>query len=296
MSEYMKDLYRRATYGSPDARAQLDEVIRTSVDTGLVGFNGENIKYAFTNEMRESLNILSNIEHAESSNTGESILIDAHDSATIEGARTTIERVKESLSIDKDSRDKDSRMVTNAYDAIQYARHIGVSRNTIRSIWEILTDGVCENVSRDGTLYRSGMVYIGSYTRVVHTPCPPDKLEEFMNYYFKYEVTLLNSCIRHWYFVYLHPFCDGNGRFARLSHYCDLCNIDSMFEGVAISRSILLDVNGYYKAISDGEVNIDGNLYITKFIEYMLSVIVDAVNRSNKSTTSLGSLFKNAEG
>ena len=72
-----------------------------------------------------------------------------------------------------------------------------------------------------GNQYREGMVYIGPAGHIIHTPAQPEVLPELMDKWFEFVEqgsgdVLLRSFIAHFYFVYIHPFCDGNGRAARI--------------------------------------------------------------------------------
>lgn len=74
-------------------------------------------------------------------------------------------------------------------------------------------DGVCENEEHRGKLYRDGMVYVGSGERVIHVPAQAEQLPELMAQWFSYREVgvsdlLIRSFVAHFYFVYLHPFCD----------------------------------------------------------------------------------------
>lgn len=72
-----------------------------------------------------------------------------------------------------------------------------------------------------GSKYRDGMVYIGSVSKIIHVPAEPQMLPELMEKWFAYREgetsdLLIQSFAAHFYFVYIHPFCDGNGRAARI--------------------------------------------------------------------------------
>ena len=159
---------------------------------------------------------------------------------------------------------------------------MGISNNNIRSIWEALTLGILENEGADGVKYRSEMVYIGSPTKIIHTPEKPEKIELRMNSLFNFcagnKDTIIKAGIVHFYFVYIHPFCDGNGRFARLWMNSILVSINSNFKGLVISREINNNLMEYYNSITESEFSYNGIMDITTFVEYITRCIVNAVD------------------
>lgn len=216
------------------------------------------------------------------------ILLDAHSSATIEGAHTTVEHMKKCLTSPKT---KDEIMVANTYKACGYAYEHQINKSNIRDFWEMIIEGVCENLSTAGTQYRSGMVYIGNETKTVHTPAMPDKIPDLMDSLFAFEKDskidpIIKSFIFHFYFVYVHPFCDGNGRTARAINnsqlfFSGLPKIKSIAMATAINR----DLNAYYKSIEDCEKHIGGRkddkwLDVSPFVEYMIGIFENAITDS----------------
>lgn len=60
---------------------------------------------------------------------------------------------------------------------------------------------------------------------------------------------LILSSIFHYYFVYIHPFSDGNGRMARFWVSLILTNWNSKFEYIPIEEEIYLNQTKYYDSI-----------------------------------------------
>ena len=61
---------------------------------------------------------------------------------------------------------------------------------------------------------------------------------------------LILSSIFHYYFVYIHPFSDGNGRMARFWVSLILTNWNSKFEYIPIEEEIYLNQTKYYDSIA----------------------------------------------
>lgn len=93
----------------------------------------------------------------------------------------------------------------------------------IQTVYKKVSNTVkgCEYASKAGRMYRDGMVLIGSESRVIHVPAKPEDLSDMMEQLFSFLKNtdldvILKAFVLHFYFIYLHPFCDGNGRTARV--------------------------------------------------------------------------------
>ena len=308
MSESYKKLLQKAKYNSESAKKELLARKSSYIDTRLIGINGENIVFRYSNEVKEYKKYIDNeiLKVSNSLNVSESILLDAYSSATIEGARTTVERVKNVIN---NPVTKDDKMIINAIKVQQKVYEVGINDSNIRNLWERLVLGVCENTDLVGSKYRSGQVYIGSDVRIVHTPEKADKINSKMLNLFhfctNFNDKLIGSCILHFYFVYIHPFCDGNGRFARLWANKLLYDKNSLFSRLVISREINNSINEYYSTLLESEYSYNNMIDITPFIEYLLQCICSAIDYasakryirlSNKESLVLSKLKNNMSG
>lgn len=274
-----KNLVNAAMRGSLRAKLELNQ--RSYVNTGLVGINDESIVYRITDEIETYISYIdSSIDSVKSNkNFVDSVLLDSYSSATIEGAQTTVENVKRCIESPVTKSDK---MVVNTLICQCLVYDKGIYKSSIRSIWEKLVEDVCENEGKRGSFYRSGMVYVGSATQIIHTPESVNRIEMQMDRLFDFCNHFVNNyikaCIVHFYFVYIHPFCDGNGRFARL--WCNkiLYDINPRFKDLVLSREIEKNLNSYYSSLHEAEFSYNNMIDITPFIEYLLAVIAGAVD------------------
>lgn len=92
---------------------------------------------------------------------------------------------------------------------------------------------------------------------------------------------LILSSIFHYYFVYVHPFSDGNGRMARFWVSLILSNWNSKFEYIPIEEEIYLNQQKYYDAIAQCHIN--GNVNV--FIDFMLMCVNLSLEKTTQKTT-----------
>lgn len=165
----IEKLQYRVKAGIVSAKEELDMRLKNKILLPLQGINNEKIYLTGINELTENVSNIKKLykKVPESQRVSTVILLEAHSSATIEGAHTTVERVKECI---EKPETKDEMMVVNALKGSKYAYNNKISAKNIRTLWEIVVKDVCENGQKAGSLYREGMVYIGNGARTVHTP------------------------------------------------------------------------------------------------------------------------------
>lgn len=263
----------------PGAKDELHRRLTDRVKLPLCGLNGESLYLTGMSELRNKVSKLDTFYAQLPAHRGvkDTILLDAWSSATIEGARTTVQQVRDHF---KNPKTKDDRMVINTIAGCNYAYSRPITVRNIRTLWEKVVEGVCDNDAYRGTLYRDGMVYIGSGTRIVHTPARAEQLPELMDQWFSFreEETgdlLIRSFVSHFYFVYLHPFCDGNGRTARILNASQLYHGGyKKMKSLPLSSAINKQLSGYYSSLEDSEIVLNGTeskwLDLTPFVSYML--------------------------
>jgi Fic family protein len=164
-----------------------------------------------------------------------------------------------------------------------------IDDSSIRSIWEILVQDVCENADKKGEKYRNGQVMVASMTEIIHIPPESGKIQKYMDSLFEYidsvnDDALIKAVISHFYFVYVHPYCDGNGRLARLLINYILFNLGyPEVKKISISESINNNLGAYYNTLKEGEkaVKINGHstLDLTAHIKYMLEMVLRACQK-----------------
>ena len=213
----------RIKAGIREAKVEKTRRLSDRVMLPLKGLHGEDIFITDLKKLEHKAQQLKKIyeDVPEEARVTSVILLDAHSSATIEGAHTTVERMEKCL---ENPETKDEIMVANTYKGCMYAYDHQIDETNIRELWDIIVKDVCENKDCAGTLYRDGMVYVGNETKTEHKPAKAEDLPQLMKMLYAFNCDykldpLIKSFIFHFYFVYIHPFCDGNGRTARRGYF-----------------------------------------------------------------------------
>lgn len=91
---------------------------------------------------------------------------------------------------------------------------------------------------------------------------------------------VIKACIIHLYFVYIHPFFDGNGRTARALSYMFLLQKGyNFFKFFSISSVVREEKSKYYKAIDDTE-KYESDL--TYFLIFYIDMIIHSIAQGKK--------------
>lgn len=154
----------------------------------------------------------------------------------------------------------------------------------IRKIYdELFSYDIPEEEQPDGELFRKEVVYIGTDYKRVHQGNPNEesiikdlnKLVLFMN---RKDIPFLLKCvISHYFFEYIHPFYDGNGRMGRflMSNY--LSRKLDFLTGITISNAITHNKKKYEKAFSEVS-NPRNKGDLTLFVQDIYELIVEGQN------------------
>lgn len=139
-----------------------------------------------------------------------------------------------------------------------------------------------------GNYYRHDSVNIVGQ-EVEHTGLPYRKLPEYMAELVKFISAdspmndLLKAAVIHFYLTYLHPYFDGNGRMARLTHLWYLVQqgySSALF--IPLSEYVEKSRKGYYNAYTLCEQNaaISGVMDVTPFLVYFIENVYHKLGSS----------------
>lgn len=248
-----------------------------------------------TNDITENIKLIDNSAmedlfksvplDLESSVIADALIDEAFNSSVIEGAFSTKRRTKEMIEKHLKPSNKSENMILNNYQALLFIlKHLDepLNEDSILSIYRILTK---DTLDKDDIVekYRTDSVYIWDTkdNKITYTAPPYYQVQDSMNSLLNFIYSnnkfhpVIKACIIHFYFVYIHPFFDGNGRTARAISYMYLLqNGYKFFKLFSISSVINTEKIRYYDAIENTELY-DSDL--TYFIKYYTSMIVRSI-------------------
>ncbi len=206
----------------------------------------------------------------------------------LEGVRSTRKEIRKIIDADKRTKDNAARL---AGMVKKYLRLLDPKDSvdltccaSIRALYDELVAAEVDKDERpDGTYFRKGQVSVVTATdKEKHKGVAPP--EENIVRHMDLAIKILNDeeipaliriALFHYYFGYIHPFYDGNGRMSRfISSYLLMKNLDEL-TALRLSYSIKERKNKYYEAfdiVNDRKNKGD----TTPFILAFLKIIVEA--------------------
>lgn len=136
-------------------------------------------------------------------------------------------------------------------------------------------------LTEDAGNFRNSGVGIVKENRYVHVAPPPLEVSGLMSNLFAYltesiDNLLIKSCVFHYEFEFIHPFCDGNGRIGRFWQQLILSKMHSVFRMICVEELLEKNQEEYYNSlrISDSKGSSEA------FVEFMLIMIKTALKNS----------------
>ena len=201
----------------------------------------------------------------------------------IEGYNDDIKLVREIIE-SKYTDSEQAKRILNLYYGYNYIlKEKEINPETLRKLYSILSKDLLDprDKVRMGDYYRNDKVFIligGSLSTEPDEGIESVYIEEFMNSYFEFLNDLdsnanitdeyIKSQILHFYFVYIHPYFDVNGRTSRTMAMWYLLQ-KKAYPYIIFNRGITFKGNQYDKAIIDVKKYHD----ISYFIDFMLKTV-----------------------
>lgn len=165
---------------------------------------------------------------------------------------------------------------------------------------QLVHEEIAESDRPDGELFRKDVVYVTSGNKKVHQGDPNEevvkenlmKLIDFMN---TSDVSFIcKAIVTHYYFEYIHPFYDGNGRMGRFLLSIYLARKLDPYTGFSVSQAVLQNKTRYEKAFSEMS-HPKNNGEATHFILDLMRIIIDGQKLIRKQMILLIKQLSNAE-
>lgn len=276
----------------------------SSEKTPIKSVNGDNFTYTLTNPLYQKLNyidthgagLLKSLAGKPSDSQTSKYIIsslteEAIASSQIEGANTTHKAAKEMILSERKPRNKSEQMIVNNYRAMQKMgelKDLDLTEQMLLDLQTVLVDQTAEDTDIIGRFRKDEdeiVVHDPLTGEIAHVPPKQSvmlsELKRFIAYANKpdddtevFTHPVIKATILHFWFAYLHPFADGNGRSARALFYWYLLKRDYwLVEYISISRSIKQSRRAYDNAFLHSE-------YDDNDLTYFLLYIADAFKKS----------------
>ena len=205
----------------------------------------------------------------------------------MEGIETVKSEIYSSLKEDRKISKKSNKLdgIVKKYKDImeekfEDTQHID-SLSSFRKIYDEMFEDFEKsgNYKLDGKYFRKDTVkIINSVGKIIHVGINGEEvieknMEDLIQFMNRKDIPfLVKVSISHFFFEYIHPFYDGNGRFGRYLLSLYLARKLDILTAFSVSYSISKNLDDYYKSFIEVE---DTNNYgeITLFVENILKII-----------------------
>lgn len=221
----------------------------------------------------------------------EIIASELHSSNNLEGIETNkSELIETTRKIVDNQTPKNSRLssMINSYFLLsEDFDHLTlpIDCNDIRKIYDKITDKEIDNSNLpDGKYFRKEDVFIQKKNtisgEIIHKGISgekniEDKIISLLNFLNNSDIpNIIKSAISHYYFEYIHPFYDGNGRVGRFITSMYIKNDYNYLTSMSLSRGSYIKKTEYYKTFSNTNLNINKgelNYFIDTFLKILIA-------------------------
>lgn len=187
------------------------------------------------------------------------IINEAQSTNEIEGIRSTKQELKEALSelVQPEPKNKKFKGLMKTYlyiDDIRPFKDIKYFRELYDNL---VSDEIKKKDAPDGELFRKGYVEINNGTSTTHIGVSSEeKIRESLIVLINYldddsQPELYRYMVAHYYYEYIHPFYDGNGRTGRFLVCSYLSRYLERYSAITFSYAINKDKSKYYRALEE---------------------------------------------
>ncbi|MGL4913597.1 MAG: Fic family protein [Romboutsia sp.] len=205
-------------------------------------------------------------------------------SSTIEGAFSTRKVAKELVMNKRVPLNKSEKMIYNNHMALKHGlddEDEKISEKLMIDMFDLISKDTLDEDECIDKYRLEDVVVRDTKGNIIHEGASVENIQPMIDDLFKFMYSssinpIIKSAIFHFYFVFIHPFPDGNGRTARATSYIYLVKEGyDIFKHFSISALIAQKKSKYYKSIKDVE---DNELDLTYFIEFILEVVSDSID------------------
>ncbi|WP_027086876.1 Fic family protein [Cohnella panacarvi] len=185
------------------------------------------------------------------------IINEAQSNNEIEGVRSTKKELSEVLSRLDEPKSKRFKGMMKTYLHIESIKPFQTAEDFRKLYDDLVADEIDKKNAPDGTLFRTGYVEVNDGANVTHIGLSSEDkitraLEKLIDYLSSNaHPELYRYMVAHYYYEYVHPFYDGNGRTGRLFVCSYLSRYLERYSGITFSYAINKNKQKYYKALEE---------------------------------------------
>ncbi|MGG0823535.1 Fic family protein [Paenibacillus turicensis] len=188
------------------------------------------------------------------------IINEAQSTNEIEGIRSTKKELQEALMDVSNPQSKNNKRFKGLMKTYRYIDQINSFENVedFRKLYDALvSDEINEEGTPDGKLFRANYVEINDGLKTTHIGLSNEqKIIEGLGALINYlnnsaHPPLYRYLVAHYYYEYIHPFYDGNGRTGRLIVGSYISRYLEKYTAITFSYAINKDKLKYYKALEE---------------------------------------------
>lgn len=225
----------------------------------------------------------------------------------IEGVRSTRKELKEVLARLKEKNPKNKKFL----GMVKTYKHIDMiaefkQLQDFRDLYDnMIADEIDEHHQVDGELFRKGEVSITSGSKVTHYGITPEsKIKEMLEQLIIFledsrHPELFRFLIAHYYYEYIHPFYDGNGRTGRLIVGSYIARYLERFSAITFSYTVNKNKPLYYEALEEVSKPLnfgETTFYLDSMLDLLIigqESLIEDLDRNLFLKRNIDSQFKN---
>ncbi len=179
----------------------------------------------------------------------------------------------------------------------------------IRKIYDEITRGEIDKSNLpDGKFFRKEDVFVQKKNsisgEIIHKGVSEEKnierkISDMLEFLHDDNMSILiRVAIAHYYFAYIHPYYDGNGRVSRFISSMFINNSYSYFTSMSLSRGAFINKNNYYKAFDKTNSSINRgelNYFVDEFLKTLIIGQEDILDNLSDKIEKLKNAFNYIE-
>lgn len=214
-------------------------------------------------------------------------LYNTNDLEGVRSSREEIARSTKEIQLKRKSKNRFDSMIKSYLALLNNEMKYPGSPQDIRQIYDEITNGEIDSSELpDGEIFREEATYIYKKSgsgKIIHQGMTPEKevyraIEQLLNFMNTHDEIplMIRVAVGHYFFGYIHPFYDGNGRSSRFISSLYLIEVLGEIGTLSLSRGCNTYRNKYletFEIINSIKSRGEMNYFIESFLEIILETL-----------------------